>query len=186
MSLVFSIENRLKQKCLRNYLNLLLLLLLYYYYYIIIIILLLLYYYYYIIIIILLLLLLLLLLYYYYCYFIIPSLYTVYLELDNRISDSRPTNKVGRPVQAPAQGQQGNRVWTNGWRPRRLLSGSIRVVAVQVGRMGYVPGCGGNGNSRNVSCSKPSLRCRKRPWEGALYKWLTRSASDAMHMALYK
>ena len=43
-----------------------------------------------------------------------------------------------------------------------------------------------NGNSRNVSCSKPSLHCRKRPWEGALYKWLTRSASDAMHMALYK
>ena len=49
---------------------------------------------------------------------------------------------------------------------------------------GYVPAYGGNGNSRNVSCSKPSLHCRKRPWEGALYKWL--SASDAMHMALYK
>ena len=30
------------------------------------------------------------------------------------------------------------------------------------------------------------MHCRKRPWEGALYKWLTRSASDAMHMALYK
>ena len=28
--------------------------------------------------------------------------------------------------------------------------------------------------------------CVKRPWEGALYKWLTKSASDAMHMALYK
>ena len=55
----------------------------------------------------------------------------------------------------------------------------------QFGRIGYVP-YGGNGNSRNVSCSKPSLHCRKRPWEGALYKWLTRSASDAMHMALYK
>ena len=43
----------------------------------------------------------------------------------------------------------------------------------------------GNGNSRNVSCSKPSLRCPKRPWEGALYKWLTRSASDTMQMAHY-
>ena len=52
--------------------------------------------------------------------------------------------------------------------------------------MGYVPAHGGNGNSRNVSRSKPSLHCRKRPWEGALDKWLTRSASDAMHMALYK
>ena len=25
------------------------------------------------------------------------------------------------------------------------------------------PACGGNGSSRNVSCSKPSLHCRKRP-----------------------
>ena len=57
---------------------------------------------------------------------------------------------------------------------------------MQLDRMGYVPEFGGNGNSRNVSFSKPSLHCRKRPWEGALYKWLTRSASDAMHMALYK
>ena len=57
---------------------------------------------------------------------------------------------------------------------------------MQVGRTGCVPAYGGNGNSRNVSCSKPSLHCCKRPWEGALYKWLTRSASDAMHMALYK
>ena len=46
------------------------------------------------------------------------------------------------------------------------------VKVVQVGRMGYVPAQGGNGNSRNVSCSKPSLHRRKRPWEGALYKWL--------------
>ena len=38
--------------------------------------------------------------------------------------------------------------------------------------MGYVPAYGGNGNSRNVLCSKPSLHCRKRPWGGALYKWL--------------
>ena len=45
---------------------------------------------------------------------------------------------------------------------------------VQVGRMGYVPAYGGNGNSRNVSCSKPSLHCLKCPWEGALYKWLTK------------
>ena len=52
--------------------------------------------------------------------------------------------------------------------------------------MGYVPACGGNGNSRNVSCSKLSLHCHKRPWEGALYKWLTRSASDAMHVTLCK
>ena len=51
---------------------------------------------------------------------------------------------------------------------------------VQVGRMGYVPAYGGNGNSRNVSCSKPSLHCHKRPWEGALYKWLTRSAYGAI------
>ena len=43
---------------------------------------------------------------------------------------------------------------------------------------------GGNGNSRNVSCSKPGLHCRKRPWEGALYRWLTKSASDSMHIAL--
>ena len=64
--------------------------------------------------------------------------------------------------------------------PRQITFG------VQVGRMGYVPAYGGNGNSRNVSCSKPSLHCRKRPWEGALCKWLTRSASDAMHVALYK
>ena len=56
----------------------------------------------------------------------------------------------------------------------------ILYYGVQVGRMGYVPAYGGNGNSRNVSCSKPSLHCRK------LYKWLTRSASDAIHMALYK
>ena len=28
--------------------------------------------------------------------------------------------------------------------------------------MGYVPAYGGNGNSRNVSCSKPSQHCRKR------------------------
>ena len=50
------------------------------------------------------------------------------------------------------------------------------------GRMGYVPAYGGNGNSRNVSCSKPSLHC---PREGALYKWLTkkrprRHACDAI------
>ena len=50
--------------------------------------------------------------------------------------------------------------------------------------MGYIPANGGN--SRNVSSSKPSLHCHRRPWDGALYKWLTKSASDAMHMALYK
>ena len=41
--------------------------------------------------------------------------------------------------------------------------------------MGYIPAFGGNGNSRNVSCSKPSLHCRKRPREGALYKWLEKA-----------
>ena len=44
-------------------------------------------------------------------------------------------------------------------------------IGMQVVRMGCVPACGGNGNSRNVSCSKPSLLCRQRLWEGALYKW---------------
>ena len=29
-------------------------------------------------------------------------------------------------------------------------------LGVQVGRMGYVPAYGGNGNSRNVSCSNPA------------------------------
>ena len=51
--------------------------------------------------------------------------------------------------------------------------------------MGCIPAYDGNGNSRNVPCSKPSLHCRKRPWEWALYKWLTKSISDAMHKALY-
>ena len=51
---------------------------------------------------------------------------------------------------------------------------------------GCLPAYGSNGNSRNVSCSKPSLHCHMRPWEGALCKWLTRSACDAIHMALYK
>ena len=52
--------------------------------------------------------------------------------------------------------------------------------------MGRGPAYGGNDNSRNVSCSKPSLHCLQLPWEGALYKWLTKSAFDALHMALYK
>ena len=52
--------------------------------------------------------------------------------------------------------------------------------------MGCIPSYGGNGNGRNVSCSKPSLHCRKRPRKGALHKWLTRSTSDATHVALYK
>ena len=60
------------------------------------------------------------------------------------------------------------------------------LVGVQVDRMGYVPAYGGKSSSRNVSCSKPSLHCRKRPWEGVLYKWLTKSASETKHMALYK
>ena len=59
-------------------------------------------------------------------------------------------------------------------------------VVVLVGRIGCLPAYGDNDNSRDVSCSKPSLHCRKLPREGALSKWLTRSASDAMHMALYK
>ena len=51
--------------------------------------------------------------------------------------------------------------------------------------MGYVPAYGDNGNGRNVACSKPTLHCRKRTWEGQ-YKCLTRSASDAKHMVLYE
>ena len=47
--------------------------------------------------------------------------------------------------------------------------------------MVYVPAYDGcNGNSRNVSCSKPSLNCRKRSCEGALYKWLTKLTIDAV------
>ena len=67
-----------------------------------------------------------------------------------------------------------------------ILQIMSRTQDMQVGRMGYVPAHVGNGNSRNVSCSKPSLHCRKRSWEGALCDWLTKSASDAMHVALYK
>ena len=62
---------------------------------------------------------------------------------------------------------------------------------VQVGRMDCFPAYGGNGKSRNVSCSKPSLNWRKRSWEGALNKWLTMYyivyiVFDAIHKALYK
>ena len=49
------------------------------------------------------------------------------------------------------------------------------VFSKQVGRTGCVPACGGNTNSRNVSCWKPSLQWHKSPWEGALHKWLTRT-----------
>ena len=55
---------------------------------------------------------------------------------------------------------------------------------VQLFEKGYVPAYGGNGNSRNVSCSKPSQHCRKRPWEGTLYKWLTKSSSDYAYGAI--
>ena len=37
------------------------------------------------------------------------------------------------------------------------------VQGVQVGRMGYVPACGRNSNSRNVSCSQPSLHRQGAP-----------------------
>ena len=37
-----------------------------------------------------------------------------------------------------------------------------------------------------VMCRVRNPALQKRPWEGALYKWLTKSASDAMHIALYK
>ena len=57
---------------------------------------------------------------------------------------------------------------------------------MQVGRMGYVPAYGSNGNSRNVSCLKPSLHCQKRSLAGALCNWLIRSPFDAKHFALYK
>ena len=68
---------------------------------------------------------------------------------------------------------------------KHLFALQVSLGMMQLGRMGYVPAYGGNGNSRNVSCSKPSLHCHKRPWEGALYK-IVKSASDARHMALYK
>ena len=62
----------------------------------------------------------------------------------------------------------------------------VLIHLLHVGRMGYLPAHGGNDNSRNVSCSKPIQHYHKRLWEGALYKWLTKSASDAVHTALYK
>ena len=40
---------------------------------------------------------------------------------------------------------------------------------------------------RNLWRSKPGLNCRKRPCEGVLYKWLTRSTSDiSIYSALHK
>ena len=61
--------------------------------------------------------------------------------------------------------------------PHSMLRFKI-IFGRQVGRMGFVPAY--------VSCSKPSLHGQECPWEGALCKWLSRSASDTMHVALYK
>ena len=38
-----------------------------------------------------------------------------------------------------------------------------QMIGVQVGRMGCVPACGRNSNSRNVSCSQPSLHRQGAP-----------------------
>ena len=43
---------------------------------------------------------------------------------------------------------------------RNLSLLAYNVQDVQVGRMGHVPAYGGNDNSPNVSCSKPSLHYR--------------------------
>ena len=54
------------------------------------------------------------------------------------------------------------------------LVGCLKMMSVfvlfriQVGRMGCVPACGGNGNSRNVSCSKPSLQPPGERHRGAI------------------
>ena len=64
-----------------------------------------------------------------------------------------------------------------------VLFSSKIIFGMQVGRTGCFPACGGNGDSRNAV--KPSLHCHKHHLEGALYKWLTKRASDAMHVVLY-
>ena len=43
------------------------------------------------------------------------------------------------------------------------LRTDFRPLGVQVGRMGCVPECGRNSNSRNVSCSQPSLHRQGAP-----------------------
>ena len=40
---------------------------------------------------------------------------------------------------------------------RDMIYKDTRDVTHKVGRMGCVPACGHNSNSRNVSCSQPSL-----------------------------
>ena len=49
--------------------------------------------------------------------------------------------------------------------------------------LGFVPPCGGNGNSHtHVLCSKPSLHCHKRPWEVVNKKRFWCHAFGAMQM----
>ena len=78
--------------------------------------------------------------------------------------------------------------WVAGWKGGWLDGWLVGWVADWMD--GWLDGLhhayGGNSNNRNVSCSKPSLHFHKGPWEGALYKWLTRSASDAVHVTLCK
>ena len=45
------------------------------------------------------------------------------------------------------------------------LGGNLNC-GTRVGQMDCIPAYGVNGNSSNVSRSKPSLHCHKRPWEG--------------------
>ena len=99
------------------------------------------------------------------------------------------------------------------WSNRFIVSSKCQAMLgknLAVGRMGYVPVVMA---TVVMSCSKPILPCRKRPylfifiylfiwlksvawirwfglrkrpWGWALYKWLTKSAFGAMHMVLYK
>ena len=52
---------------------------------------------------------------------------------------------------------------------------------LHVGRMGCVPACGGNSNSRDVSCSQPILHC-----QGAALGWMRfingRSIKTCLHI----
>ena len=54
---------------------------------------------------------------------------------------------------------------------RILALEKLGTVGVQVGRMGCFPAYGRNSNSRNVSCSQPSLHRQGASRVGALYKW---------------
>ena len=79
-----------------------------------------------------------------------------------RFEDVQVLEDIGNRHQSKGSGKSQTCGVKHGWRL------SVCSVTMQVGRMGCFPAYGGNDNSRNVSCSKPSLHCRKRPWEGAL------------------